>query len=244
MSRGSEHWPQSDGRTAGPPFNGRRGDDAWRPRGRRERTRQAAGPAGAAPQARAGRDGAATRRQGLRAQPTRWTGRPTASAGGAGRTRRSGSGVAWTRSRSRYALGDCLAKAVEQALEVRHSFTEQTHLVALSVDAGARAARRIAADAGDDSGGTLHHRRRSIHVSAPSSETCTAKRLSPRCSPRPRVSQTRRASMRRSPRARGVSSRIRPTASAVIRNHTSLPVSSLARTRGSARWVPGRRCAE
>ena len=78
----------------------RGGDDAWRPRVRRGRTRQVPGPAGDAVDLRAwpawSGSPAPTDCRGLRARLTRWTGRPPASAAGTGRTRRSSFVVART----------------------------------------------------------------------------------------------------------------------------------------------------
>ena len=89
----------------------------------------------------------------------------------------------------------------------------------------------------------FHHRRRSIHVS-PSSETRTSKRLRSRLNGRSGCIQTRRASIRRSPRAPGVGSGIRRTASKAIRNQPGCrPGRDRHRTRRCAGWVPSRRRA-
>ena len=94
ISWGTTHATVPLGGTAAPRpelFNGLGGDGAWRPRDHRERTRQALGLAGVA----AGL-GAWPAWSGARAPTFRWTVRRPASAVGAGRTQRSGCGVALT----------------------------------------------------------------------------------------------------------------------------------------------------
>ena len=72
-------------------FNGLGGDGAWRPRARRGRTRRAPGLAGVA-----ATRVVVTRCRCCCAQPSPWTARRPASVAGAGRTQRSGFGVALT----------------------------------------------------------------------------------------------------------------------------------------------------